>query len=256
MLLKEKDLLFWRMEYSQMDSNIDNNTSTNTPPQPPANKIISAWQWLTQSNTRVVGVFMLGLAFVLLLGLVVIVTSQKSTKKKVEATIPQASPTASQPGSISQIPFPSPTSDLTKDWQSIQNNNGFKFKYPPKSKVLPSLNEATSSSHIQVVATDSATLAVWVSAKDKPLLDTVNLLRDKNKDQNILTKPISILIAGYEGYEWYFKGDKFTTPTQTLPIKEGKNRVIQFNKNNTHYIVLSTFDDTGEQLLSTLILIP
>lgn len=235
-----------------MDSNIPENASTNND-----NKgLIAVWQWVTQSNTRLTGFLMLGVAFVLLLGLVVIVTSQKSTKKKVETTIPQTSPAAGQPAQISQIPLPSPAPDLTKNWQSIDNINGFKLKYPPKSKILPSLNEAASSSHIQIIATDSATLTVWVSVKDKPLLDVVNLIRDKNKDQNILTKPISILYGGYEGYEWYFKGDKFTSLTQTLSIKDGKNRVIQFNKNNTHYIILSTFDDTGEQLLSTLRLSP
>lgn len=238
-----------------MNPNINNNTSSNTLPQP-GNKLVLFWQWLTQSNTRVAGVFMLGLAFVLILGLIVIITSQKSTKKKLEATIPQASPTTDQSSQISQIPVPSPTPDLTKDWQSIQNSNGFKLKYPAKAKILPSLQEATSSSHVQLIATDSATLIVEVSVKDKPLLDIVNLIRDKNKDQNILTKPISILIAGYEGYEWYFKGDKFTTLTQFLSIKDAKNRVIQFNKNNTHYIILSTFDDMGEQLLSTFRLSP
>lgn len=251
-----------------MDSNklpentaTDNKIATLSPSTPPRNDkggLTAIWQWLMESNTRVMGVFMLGLALVLLLGLVVIVTSQKSTKKKAEATIPQASPTTSQPAQISQIPAPSLTPNLTKDWQSIQNSNGFKFKYPPKSKILPSLSEATSSSRIQVIATDSATLAVEVldknnpSVKDKPLLDIVNLIRDTNKDQQILTKPISILIAGYEGYEWYFTGDKFITITQTLSVKDAKNRVIQFDKNNMHYIILSTFDDMGEQLLSTL----
>lgn len=229
-----------------MDSNnTPENQIATPPPAPPRNDKrgpTAIWQWLTASNTRVAGVFMLGLAFILILGLIVIITSQKSTKKKVAATIPQSS----------QIPIPSPTPDLTKDWQSIDNINGFKVKYPAKSTILPSLSEATSSSRIQIIATGSATLAVEVLTKDKPLLDIVNLIRDKNKDQQILTKPISILIAGYEGYEWYFQGDKFTTLTQTLSVKDSKNRVIQFNKNNTHYIILSTFDDTGEQLLSTI----
>lgn len=238
---------------------MNSNNQIATPPSAPRNYkggLTAIWQWFTQSSTRMAGVFMLGLAFVLILGLIVILTSQKSTKKKGEATIPQAGPTTSQPAQISQIPISSPTPDLTKDWQSIQNSNGFKLKYPAKAKVLPSLSEATSSSRIQVIATDSATLTVEVSVTDKPLLDIVNLIRDKNKDQQILTKPISILIAGYEGYEWYFKGNKFTTTTQTFSVKDAKNRVIQFNKNNTHYIILSTFYNIGEQLLSTFRLNP
>ncbi len=242
-------LRFWRMEYLQMDSN--NNQGNDK------GRVKAIWQWLTQSNTRMVGVILLIAAFSLFLALMVLL-SQKSTKKKVEATIPQASPITSQPSQLNQIPVPTPTPDSTMNWTSLTNSNGFKIKYPAKAKVLPSLTEATSSSHLQIIATDSATLAVEVldknnpSIKDKSLLDIVNLIRDKNKDQNILTRPISILYGGNEGYEWYFKGDKFTTLTQVLTVKDTKYRVIEFNKGSKHYLIFSSFDDSGGGLLSTL----
>jgi len=226
-----------------MDSNTNNtDTSQST------NKVVSVWRWLTESNTRVAGVFLLGMAFVLILGLIALITSQKPVRSKKEITIPQ--------------PTPSPTLDQNSTWTEISNSNGFKLKYSTGSTLNPTLPQATQSASLQITSINS-TLAVEVTDKKQSLKEAVERLREKNatssadiKVNKILTKPISILYGGNEGYEWYLESNGLAGLNLTFSSRLGKNRVIQFEKGNKHYLIFSSFDKEGEQILSTLRLGP
>lgn len=210
------------------------------------------WQWLMASSTRMVGLILLVLALVLLLALTVLI-SQQSSKKKVAANIPQASPV---------VPSPSSIPDPTAKWTTLTNINGFKIKYPPGSQLNPALPQASSSASLHITS-DQSTLAIEVTDQKKTLKETLDLIRQKNATSSahiqinkIITKPISILIGGIEGYEWYLESNGLTGITTTFTSGLGKNRVIEFYKNNKHYLIFSTLDERGEQLLSTIYLNP
>jgi len=235
-----------------MDSNNKEIASGSSNPR---NDSGGLWQWLTQSQTRMVGLILLVLAFTLFLALMVLL-SQKSFKKKAEINIPQATPTT-QTTQNTLPALPSPAPDQTINWTQLTNANGFKIKYPPGSIISPNLPQATTSATLQI-ASDKSTLAVEVVSRKEPLKELVNLLREKNattsagvKVNKVLTKPISILYGGNEGYEWYLESDGLNGFTSVYHTRMGKNRVIQFNKNNKHYLIFSSFNDQGEQLLST-----
>lgn len=178
-----------------------------------------------------------------------------------------------QPSPVTQQPtaspvFPTPTPDITGSWNTIINDNGVSIKYPIEGKIIPDEKTATSASSFQIVpvankpASEQSVLGVEVISKTdsmiagKSLLEIVNLVREKNTGSQILTKPISILFGGNDGYEWYLKGSTFTGIKNSFTAKESKQRVIQFDKEGKHYIIFSTFDDVGEQLLSTFRLPP
>lgn len=238
-----------------MDSNLP---TTNT--QEPTESKLNIWQWVTQSNTRITGIFLLGLAFVLILSLIVLITSQNSPKKEETTTIPETD--SDQVSQLTQPFLPSPTPDQTTNWETLKNTNGFTIKYPEGSKLTPSLPQATQSAGLQVTS-DESTIAVEVTAKKASLNEAVNSLREKNstssaniKVNKILTKPISILYGGNEGYEWYLESNGLNATITIFLSKMGKNRVIQFEKNNKHYLIFTSFNDIGEQLLSTFSLNP
>lgn len=222
-----------------MDSDT-NSPNTNKP-----------WQWLMSSPTRMVGLVLLVLALVLLLALMVLV-SQKSPKKKAAISTPQSSPTI----------LPTSIPDPTANWTTLTNTNGYKIKYPPGSQLIPTLPQASSSATLQITS-DQSTIAIEVADQKKTLKETVDLIRQKNatssvsiKINKVITKPISILIGGNEGYEWYLESNGLVGISSTYPSRLGKNRVVEFDKNNKHYLIFSTLEQKGEQLLSTLYLNP
>lgn len=244
------------MEDLLMDSN--NQTDTNKP-----------WQWLMSSPTRMVGLTLLVLALVLLLALMVLV-SQKSPKKKVEVNIPQPSPTI----------LPTLLPDPTKDWKTHIHPDGFSFKFPPRAKVVGLLNEDLGrgsdiySPRVRVVlvpdqpSEDQPALVVDVIDKKEPayklkdkifgksLKEVVDLdyqmVSTSSATIKMITKPIEILIGGNKGYEYYFEGSEYRGLTKKYLIKKGKNRVINFERNNNFFIIFASLDDRIEQVLSTL----
>lgn len=243
-----------------MDSNntLENQIATSSPSAPPRNDERNIWQWLTQSPTRMAGLILLSLAFVLLLALMVII-SQRPVKKEGGTNIPQANSIVQPPQnnlpSLPPIPKPAPVD--TKNWNNLVNNNGFSFKYPKEATLSGYVGTATASATIQI-NTGESVLGVEIFDKIPSLSveKAVELTRAKNASssatQKILTKPIAILFAGNKGYEWYLESSKFYGTSVTFNSRQGRNRVVQFEKGDKSYILFTTFDDIGEQLLSTL----
>lgn len=213
------------------------------------------WQWLTQSPTRMVGLILLVLAVVLLLTLMVLVSS-KSTKKKVEISIPQASPTI----------LPTLLPDPTQNWLTLTNTNGYKVKYPSEAVITTSFNkEASRAASVRIVTNPSEKIpnlqnAVGIEVMHKDtggsipgLGNSLKEVTDKQflSDQSpnttkAITKPIEILIAGNQGYEYYL--EKYP---QGKPVKV---RVIIFEYKNKYFIITATLDTQTELVLNTLIL--
>lgn len=227
------------MEYLQMDSN----------------KIRELWLWLTESQTRLVGLILLILAFALFLALMVLI-SQKPINKK-----PQLYPATKTSQNNLPVRAPISTPVDTTNWHNLVNNNGFSFKYPKEATISGYLGTATSSAAVQVNMGESV-LAVETFSKMSALSleKIVELTRQKNAsssaNQKILTRPISILFAGNRGYEWYLESSRFFGNYTNFTSRPGRNRVIQFEKGDKLYIIFTTFDDSGEQLLSTFRLNP
>ncbi|MBI2018315.1 hypothetical protein HYS96_01275 [Candidatus Daviesbacteria bacterium] len=222
----------------------------------------AVWQWLNQSPTRLTGIILLGLSFVLFLALMVII-SQKNISKKTVSNTPYPSPAAQLKQNILS-PLPSPKPDVTLNWTVLTNIYGFQIKYPSGSKLTPVLPQAYSSATLQITSAAS-TLALDIVDKNNPIIkgkslkEIVDLIREKNATSSanitvkkVLTKPILILYGGNEGYEWYLESSGLIGLDATYTSKLGKNRIIEFDKNNKHYLIFTSFDDLGEQLLSTL----
>ena len=197
------------------------------------------WQWLISSQTRMVGLVLLILAFVLLLGLMVLV-SQKSTKKKAETSTAQASPR------LTPSPFPNPTAS----WETVSKRD-FSLKIPPggKTSYKETVNGASGSAVFRVdldpqkEATQQAGLAIEVSkGVDISQKEYLKSLTDPKK--RLITKPIDILIGGNKGYEFYFE--------ETYDSKAIKIRVIEFSTETKHYVLSAPLDSQSETILSTL----
>lgn len=228
-----------------MDSNL----------QPPSgNKLVLFWFWLTGSSTRMLGLILLTLGFILLMVLILIM-SQRSVEPKVDINLPEPSPVVPvSPNDISSLT--SSESSDTANWNNLINDNGFTFKYPKEATFSGYTLTATSSAAVQVNIGESV---LGIETLDKisslSLETVVELVRQKNASssatQKILTKPISILFAGNKGYEWYLESSKFYGNYTNFTSRPGKNRVVQFKKGDKSYIIFTTFDGGGDQLLST-----
>lgn len=231
------------MGYLQMDSK---------------NKLRIIWQWILDHQFPVLGTILIIIIAVSGIILILLPKQPQQITNKTNQT-----PSSKSLPSNKQNVSSSPTPDITTSWNTFTNNNGISVKYPKDGKVLPDLKVAASASSLQIVPdankqpSQQSTLGTEVlSGKDtlitgKTLLAVVDLVRSKNSTVKILTKPIGILFGGNKGYEWYFTGSTFNGIASSFISKEGKHRVIQFEKDNKHFIILSTFDDQGERLLST-----
>lgn len=235
------------------------------------------WLWLTASPTRIMGLILLTLALVLLLALMVLV-SQKSAKKKVEISTPQASPIQNPQNKFSSSPSAIP--DPTKDWKTHIHPDGFSFKFPLGADVVGLLNEGLGrgsdiySPRVRMVlvpdqpSADQPALVVDVINKDEPAFKLKDKIFGKSLKEvanldyqmtatssatiKMITKPIEILISGNKGYEYYFEGSGYKGLTKKHLVKTGKNRVIIFERNNKFFIIFASLDEKIEQVLSTL----
>ncbi len=228
------------------------------------NNSISFWQQLKSSPTKKVGLILLVLALMLLLGLMVII-SQKSTKKTTPANIPQANL-----NSQSKLSTQSPLPDPTKDWQLVSKKD-FSLKIPPNAMTVSkeNINGASNSAFLRVIldpkeATQTAVL-IEVTQKNPPLqiipdpppagIDLSKqayILNLNNPNIKIITKPIDILIGGFKGYEFYLEGSEVKGYFGSSSFKKGKIRIIEFSTNDKHYVLISSLDSQIETILSTI----
>lgn len=195
----------------------------------------SKWQWLTSSQTRLVGIVLLILAFIMFLALMVLI-SPKATKNKVAVNTPKPNPVSS------------PLPDLTKDWKTVSFAQ-ISLKIPPEATTSTKIKDKLSS--LQIIASNSSKPILIIESFDHP-----DNLYQKNPSSSatlkMITKPIEILIGGVEGFEYYFEGESFAGFETTYPVDKTKHRVIQFDKGSKAFVIFSNLNPASEQILNTI----
>lgn len=230
-------------------------------------RIILLRNLIFSSKKNLVVVVCLVLVVILSLA-VIVVDNQKNIGKGKQEAATLSNPTPVPVASV----LPTPT-DPTQNWQSFKSIYNYSFKYP-QGKVVSNLSkketDASTSAAVSLLfdpnqkESSQSAFSVTVSDKRPPFLSNLSLkeIVDLNYQLNstssatrrMITKPIPILFAGNEGYEYYLESSEYLSLVGISRAKMGKNRVTIFESNNKIYTIFGSLDLEIERVLNSLVL--
>lgn len=199
---------------------------------------------------------------ILLAGLIILTVFMILKAVSIPKTGPTDVPiTSPNPGSAAASNI-KPKTEPSSAWGGVATVSGVTVRYPLDSFVTTTPTTLNLGLDKNKKFTDQETLGIEVYQNPdiryakNPIKDFTDSLYQKNSTasgtKRMITKPIEILINGVTGYEYYLESSGFLSAQTKFESITGKNRVIQFYKNNKHYIIFSSLDSQMEQVLKTL----